>query len=158
LGLHQLGLNGHVSSEPDYLSRSIGASYATELNDKLITPRISYDFSADEIGYRNTPFAQFQRPLTTHGIDAGVTLVMSPTTLLVTGVSTSFEIGENSKLYRFIPMFPEDIAPQIPAGASVSLVNQYRLDFRPIDNVPPSRSRFAIGGRVNHRFPSGTLR
>jgi hypothetical protein len=158
LGLHQLGLNGHVSAEPDYLSRSIGASFATELNDKLITPRISYDFSADEIGYRNTPFAQFNRPLTTHGIDAGVTLVMSPTTLLVTGVSTSFEIGENSKLYRFIPMFPEDVAAKIPAGASVDLVNQYRLDFRPVDLVPPTRSRFAVGARVNHRFPSGTLR
>ena len=158
VGLHHLGANGHVSSEPDYLSRSLGASFATELNDKLITPRISYDFSWDTIGYRNTPFAQFSRKLTTHAIDAGVTFVMSPTTLLVTGLSTSFEIGENAKLYRFIPMFPEDIAPQMPPGATVDLVNQYRLPFRPRELVPDTRSRFAVGARVNHRFPSGTLR
>jgi hypothetical protein len=157
-GLNQLGANGHVSSEPDYLSRSIGASFATEMNDKLITPQLSYDFSSDTIGYRNTPFSQFSEHLTTHSIDAGVTFVMSPTTLLVTGLSTSFEIGENAKLYRFIPMFPDDIAPQIPPGATVDLVNQYRLPFRPRELVPGTRSRFAVGARVNHRFPSGTLR
>ncbi|MDF2694698.1 MAG: hypothetical protein K0S65_3081 [Labilithrix sp.] len=154
----QVGLNGNVSSEPDYLSRTLGGSLSTELNDKLITPRIGYNYSWDTIGYRNTPFDQFSRALTTHAIEAGITFVMSPTTLLVTGVSMSFERGENSKLYRFIPMFPEDVAPRIPAGASIKLVNEQRLSVRPRDLVPPQRDRVAIGARVNHRFSSGTLR
>ena len=64
-----------------------------------------------------------------------------------------FEIGENAKLYRFIPMFPDDIAPQIPASASVDLVNQNRLNFRPIENVPGHRDRVALAAhRINHRF------
>ncbi len=154
----QVGVNGNVSSEPDYLSRTLGGSLSTELNDKLITPRVGYNYSWDTIGYRNTPFDQFSRALTTHAIEAGVTFVLSPTTLLVTGISMSFERGENSKLYRFIPMFPADIADRIPAGATVALVNEQRLSVRPREFVPQQRDRFAIGARVNHRFASGTLR
>lgn len=154
----QLGLNGNVSSEPDYLSRTLGGSVSTELNDKLITPRLAYNYSWDTIGYRNTPFANFQRALTTHAIEAGVTFVLSPTTLLVTGLSLSFERGENSKLYRFVPMFSEDVAPKVPAAASVRLVNESRLSVRPRELVPDQRDRLAIGARVNHRLPNGTLR
>jgi hypothetical protein len=158
VGAAQLGAHGNVSSEPDYLSRTVGASVATELNDKLITPRLGYSYSWDTIGYRNTPFVQFNRPLTTHAIEAGVTFVMSPTTLLVTGVSLSFEQGENSKLYRFIPMFSDAKVPQVPAGASARLVNEERLSVRARELVPPQRDRVAIGARVNHRFSNGTLR
>ncbi|MCW5834245.1 MAG: DUF3570 domain-containing protein [Labilithrix sp.] len=158
LSFADVGLNGNVSSEPDYLSRTLGGSISTELNDKLITPRLGYNYSWDTIGYRNTPFSQFSRALTTHAIEAGVTFVLSPTTLLVTGVSMGFERGENSKLYRFIPMFPADIAPRIPAGATVALVNEERLSFRPREFVPQQRDRLAIGARVNHRFGNGTLR
>jgi len=154
----QVGLNGNVSSEPDYLSRTVGGNVSTELNDKRITPRIGYSYSWDTIGYRNTPFDQFSRSLTTHAIEAGVTFVMSPTTLLITGVSMSFERGENSKLYRFIPMFPADIAARIPPGATIDLVNQERLSTRPRELVPQQRDRVAFGARVNHRFSSGTLR
>ncbi len=154
----QVGVNGNASSEPDYLSRTLGGNLSTELADKTITPRVSYNYSWDTIGYRNTPFDQFSRMLTTHAIEAGITFVMSPTTLLVTGMSMSFERGENSKLYRFIPMFPADIAARIPPGASIALVNQERLSVRPRDFVPQQRDRFAIGARVNHRFSSGTLR
>jgi hypothetical protein len=154
----QLGVNGNVSSEPDYLSRTLGGSVSTELNEKLITPRIGYNYSWDTIGYRNTSFDNFRRQLITHSIDAGITFVMSPTTLLVTGISMSFESGENSKLYRFIPMFPDDVARQMPAGASVRLVNENRLDARPRELVPQQRDRFAVGARVNHRLATGTLR
>lgn len=158
VSIAQLGLNGNVSSEPDYLSRTIGGSVSTELNDKLITPRLGYNYSWDTIGYRNTPFSNFNRSLTTHAIEAGVTFVMSPTTLLVTGISMNFERGENSKLYRFIPMFPDDVAALIPPGASVRLVNEQRLDARPRELVPQQRDRIAIGARVNHRLSTGTLR
>jgi hypothetical protein len=154
----QVNVNGNVSSEPDYLSRTLGASLSREMNDKLVTPRFGYSLSWDTIGYRDTPFAQFHRTLMTHALEAGVTLVLSPTTLLVTGLSLNLERGENSKLYRFIPVFPADAIPSIPPGASVDLVNEKRLSMRPRDFVPQERTRFALGARLNHRFSSGTLR
>jgi hypothetical protein len=155
---YQLGLNGNVSSEPDYLSRTVGGSVSTELNEKLITPRFGYNYSFDTIGYRNTPFNQFRANLNTHSLEGGVTFVMSPTTLLVTGITMQFERGENSKLYRFVPMFPEDIAPKVPAALSINTVNEQRLNIRPREQVPQQRDRVAVGARVNHRFPTGTLR
>lgn len=158
VGITQLGANVNVSSEPDYLSRTVGANASAELNDKLITPRLSYNYSWDTIGYRNTPFDNFHRSLTTHSIDAGVTFVMSPTTLLVTGVSMAFERGENSKLYRFIPMFDDKTASAVPPGASARLVNEQRLDVRPRELVPLQRDRVAVGARVNHRIGNGTIR
>lgn len=154
----QFGVNGNVSSEPDYLSRMVGGAISKELNEKLITPRIGYSYSWDTIGYRDTSFRNLQRMLVTHAIDAGVTFVMSPTTLLVTGVSMTFERGENAKLYRFIPMFPEDIVEKIPPGSSARLVNDNRLDARPRELVPQQRDRFAVGARVNHRLSTGTIR
>jgi hypothetical protein len=158
IGVVGLNLNGNVSSEPDYLSRTIGGSTSAELNDKLITPRFGYNFSSDRIGIRNTPFAQFERNLTTHEFEGGITFVMSPTTLLVTGVTAQFEIGENSKLYRYVPMFAPDIAPRVSPGESIDAVNANRLSVRSRDFLPHPRDRFSIGARVNHRFANGTLR
>ncbi len=42
VGTSTVGLNGNVSSEPDYLSRTVGGSFATELADKRVTPRLGY--------------------------------------------------------------------------------------------------------------------
>ena len=158
IGVVGLNLNGNVSSEPDYLSRTIGASTSAELDDKLITPRFGYNFSSDRIGIRNTPFAQFERNLTTHEFEGGITFVMSPTTLLVTGVTAQFETGENSKLYRYVPMFAPDVAPKVSPGESIDAVNANRLSVRAREFLPHTRDRFSIGARVNHRFSSGTLR
>lgn len=157
-GPADLGINGNVSSEPDYLSRTIGASAAVELNDKLITPRVGYNFSSDRIGIRNTPFKQYERNLTTHEIEAGVTFVMSPTTLLVTGLTVQLERGENSKLYRYVPTFTPEIAKQVSPGESIDAVNANRLSIRTRELVPRERNRFSIGARINHRFPNGTIR
>ena len=158
IGPAQVGAHGNVSSEPDYLSRTLGASVSTELAEKSITPRLGYSYSWDTIGYRNTPFDQFHRNLVTHNIEAGVTFVISPTTLLVTGISLGLERGENAKLYRFIPMFAGDIAGRVQPGSSAALVNEFRLSTRPREQVPQQRDRIALGARVNHRIGLGTLR
>lgn len=153
------GLNTNVSSEPDYLSRTIGGNFSTELMDKMVTPQFAYHFSWDTIGYRNTPFDNFAKHLTTHAIEAGVTFVISPSTLLVTGIALSFESGENAKLYRFIPMFDEETAAKVAPGQPIADVNANRLNIRPRENVPQRRDRFAIAGRLNHRFNNNaTLR
>lgn len=155
-----VGLNAlvNVSSEPDYLSRTVGGSMSIELNDKLITPRIGYNYSNDRIGIRNTPYDNFERNLATHAIDGGVTFVLSPTTLLVTGISIQLERGENSKLYRYVPMFkPEDV-PRVTAGVGYDQVNLARLNVRAREVVPRERDRVALGARINHRFTNGTIR
>jgi hypothetical protein len=158
VGLTDLGLNGNVSSEPDYLSRTVGGSVSTELNDKLITPRLGYNFSSDRIGIRNTPYKQYERNLVTNEFDGGVTFVMSPTTLLVTGFTVQIERGENSKLYRYVPTFAPDVAPKVTAGEPIDNVNANRLPVKAREEVPRERNRFSIGARVNHRFTSGTIR
>jgi hypothetical protein len=158
VGAADLIVNGFLGSEPDYVSRSVGAAVATELNEKLIVPRLGYNFSSDRIGIRNTPFSQFERNLATHEIEAGITFVMSPTTLLVTGITGQFVLGENAKLYRYIPMFAPDVAPKVSPGESIDAVNANRLPVRSRELVPHTRDRFSIGARVNHRFTNGTLR
>ena len=158
IGSVGLNANTNVSSEPDYLSRTIGGALSMELNDKLITPRVGYNYSWDSIGIRNTPFKQFERRLTTNEFEAGVTFVLSPTTLLVTGITAQIERGENSKLYRYVPMFAPDVAPRVGNGESVAAVNANRLPIRARELLPRTRDRFSAGARINHRFSSGTLR
>ena len=155
VGLH---LNGNLSSEPDYLSQTIGGALDTELAEKSITPRLGYNFSYDRIGIRNTPFKNFERNLTTHEMEAGVTFVMSPTTLLVTGITAQIERGEESKLYRYVPMFAPDIAPRVGVGEPIENVNANRLPVRARELLPRARDRFSAGARINHRLSSGTLR
>jgi Protein of unknown function (DUF3570) len=55
-------------------------------------------------------------------------------------------------------MFLSGIATLVPAGASVDLVNEYRLPMRPLEQLPLERNRYAIGIRFAHRFSSSTLR
>lgn len=160
-----LAANGNVSREPDYLSTTIGGTGNVELWNKQIVPRLGYSFTYDRIGIRDTPFDQFERNLATHEIEAGCTFVLSPTTVLVTGTTARFERGEQSKLYRFVPMFSPEIGERIPAGAQVDLVNgedeegnPIRLPFRARELLPRARDRFAVGARVNHRTGNATLR
>lgn len=158
--IDNVGLNafGNVSREPDYLSITGGASASIELNDKLTVPRFGYSLQYDTIGIRNTPFENFKRNFANHTIEGGVTFVLSPTTLLVTGLSLQIERGEQSKLYRFVPMFPPDIAGQVRAGEPIDNINAARLNIRPREQLPRSRDRIAIGARLNHRFASSTVR
>lgn len=154
-----LGLNSNVSREPDYLSITGAGNVAIELSDKLVVPRFGYALQKDTIGIRNTPFSNFKRDFANHTIEGGVTFVMSPTTLLVTGISLQIERGEQSKLYRFVPMFAPDIAGQVRAGESIESINAARLNIRPRENLPRSRERFAVGARLNHRLTaSSTIR
>jgi hypothetical protein len=153
-----LGLNSNVSREPDYLSITGGGSAAIELNDKLTVPRFGYSLQKDTIGIRNTPFSNFKRDFAVHTIEGGVTFVLAPTTLLVAGASLLLEFGEQAKLYRFVPMFAPEVAGQVRAGESIESVNAARLPFRPHEQVPRERQRFAIGARLNHRLSSSTIR
>jgi hypothetical protein len=152
--------NAAVSIENDYDSFSGGIAATADLRDKLVTPRIAYNFSHDIIGRTGTPFSVFSHELDTHELEAGVTMVLSPTTLLSIAGTAQFERGDQSKPYRYIPMFTPDIAARIPVGATIDLVNQYRLPMRPLEQLPTSRDRYALGLRLAKRFGSmnATLR
>jgi hypothetical protein len=68
------------------------------------------------------------------------------------------ELGEQSKLYRYVPMFAPDVAGEIGAAEPVDSVNARRLSIRPREQLPKERDRIAIGARLNHRFTSSTIR
>ncbi len=155
-GLYGVQVTGTVSDEPDYLSLSGGIALTADLNDKLTTPRVAASHVHDIIGRGpNNPISTLE----TTEIEAGVTMVLNPTTLLVVGGTAQFERGDQSKPYRYIPMFdPTNVVPFIPPGASIDLVNEYRLNVRPLEQLPTARDRYAFGARMNHRFTSTTLR
>jgi hypothetical protein len=144
--------NASLSVENDYTSISGGGAITGDFHDKLITPRLAYNFSHDIISRTDTPLSVFEHTLDTSTIDAGLTMVLSATTLLSVDVTTQFERGDQSKPYRYIPMFAPDIAGRIPPGATVDLVNEYRLPFRPLEQLPTSRDRYALGIRLAKRF------
>jgi hypothetical protein len=57
------------------------------------------------------------------------------------------ESGDQSKPYRYIPMFSPQVAAAAPAGAPIGWVNAYRL---------PERA--ALTGHYAHRFDGSTIR
>ena len=155
-GLFGAQVTGTVSDEPDYLSLGGGLALTADLNDKLTTPRVAFNRVHDQIGRGPSNVIS---TLDTTEIEAGVTMVLNSTTLLVAGLTGQFERGDQSKPYRYVPMFdPNTVVPFIPPGASIPLVNQYRLNVRPLEQLPTSRDRYAVGARLNHRFTTTTLR
>jgi hypothetical protein len=152
-----------ISSSPDYVSYTGGLLVQADLNDKLITPSLGYTYSYDRIGRGPNNFQHDFNPLkgvlNTHEVEAGVTLVMSPTMIMVVGGTASFERGDQSQPYRYIPMFdPDTVAPFVPNGATVDLVNRTRLPVRPLEQLPTERDRYAVGARLNKRLNNATLR
>lgn len=154
-------IGGGASIEPDYVSAggSVGASI--DLRKKTITPALSYGFGYDISGRSGTSYSVFGRPITRHSIDASVTFVLDKATFFTPSFTAVFESGDSSKPYRYIPMFSEDIATQIQgglAGLTPEAVNVYRLPIRPLEQLPLTRQRYALAGRIAHRFTSSTLR
>jgi hypothetical protein len=146
----------NYSQEPDYISRGGGLSLQADLHDKLITPRIGGNFNYDSIGRGPNNFIS---TLATTEIEAGVTFVLSPTSLLLVSATAQFERGDQSKPYRYVPMFdPNSVAPYIRPGESVDVVNEVRLPVRPVEQLPDARDRYALGARFAHRFGGATLR
>ena len=68
------------------------------------------------------------------------------------------ESGFLSKPYRYVPLFALGEGASIPAGAPIADVNARRVDQRPIEQLPDLRYRFALTGKVAHRYTSSTIR
>jgi hypothetical protein len=150
--------SGNVSREPDYLSVGGGAALTVELDDKLVVPRLGVNYSHDTIGRMTTPFSVFHHTFQTVEFELATTFVLSARSVLVVGGTLQIEEGDQSKPYRYIPMFEPATAAAVRPGQSIASVNLARESIRPLEQLPLSRERYAIGLRLAHRFGKATLR
>jgi hypothetical protein len=157
---------GSVSNEPDYLSWAAYAQVMKDFDQKNITANFGYGFSYDTAGRCGgegtpmpcTPFSVFSRNLQRGAFNAGVAWVVDRDSLASLTGDLIIENGDQSKVYRYIPMFSPQVAPTVPLGASINFVNANRLPERPLEQLPLSRIRYAATGRYAHRFDESTLR
>ncbi len=158
-----VGIGGSVSSEPDYLSYGAYATVTKDFDEKNWTLFFGYGFSHDTAGRCGaggpcTPFSVFSRDLQRGSFNGGVDFVVDRASLASVTGDLIIESGDQSKPYRYIPMFSAADAAKIPAGASIEIVNAHRLPERPLEQLPLSRRRFALTGRYARRLDDSTLR
>ncbi len=149
---------GNLSSEPDYVSYTGGLTVTADLNDKLITPSLGFSHSDDTITRQSSPNTAWERRFFVNEVQAALTMVLSSASVLQIGGTFTTERGDQSKPYRFVPMFSRQVAEALPSGATIDLVNRYRLPFRPVEQLPTERDRYAIAARYLHRAKSSTFR
>jgi hypothetical protein len=153
-----VGFSGSMSSEPDYFSFGASGHLSYDLNEKNTSLFGGYGFGRDTVGRHGTPFAVFARTLTRGSFLAGVDQVIDHETIASFAGSLIIENGDQSKPYRYIPMFTAQDAANVPRGATIDYVNTHRLFERPLEQLPLDRKRFAISGEVAHRFETSTIR
>ena len=155
---HSFGVqaSGYLSSEPDYLSVSAGGAITQDLLDKNVTLLLGYGRSHDVGGRTGTPFSVFSRVVDRDAFKAAVTLVLGPRTVASLLGDVMLDSGDQSKPYRYVPLFAP--GTDVPKGASVEVVNALRVSARPLEQLPLSRQRYALTARLAHRFHLATLR
>jgi hypothetical protein len=146
------------SSEPDYLSFAAGGVLSWDVFRKSHTLFLGYALDHDTIGRTGTPFRVYSHTLLQHTFDAGVTLTLNRAAVLSLVGDLMIERGDQSKPYRYIPMFAPDVARTIEKGESINEVNAKRLPERPLEQLPLSRERYALSARFGYRFAHATLR
>jgi hypothetical protein len=150
-------ISGNYSTEADYISRTIGLALSGDFYDKQVTPVLGYSHSQDTIGRADTDFNVYSKDFATEDIMVGATFVLTRVSVLVTGIALQFEHGDQSKPYRYIPMFFPGVNP--PVGASYDVVNAQRLAIKPLEQLPLDRQRYALTGRYIWRMtPTATMR
>ncbi|MEO7109836.1 MAG: DUF3570 domain-containing protein, partial [Polyangiaceae bacterium] len=149
---------GSTSSEPDYFSYGFGVTMTLDLLEKNLTLIGGYGYGHDTAGRSGTPFSVFSRDLNHGAFTAGLSGLVDRSTIVSGVLDVILENGDSSKPYRYIPMFSSDAASQISPGASIDTVNAMRLPERPLEQLPLARRRFALTGRLAHRFDWSTLR
>jgi hypothetical protein len=156
-------VGGSVSSEPDYLSYGAYALVTKDFNEKNLSLFFGYGFSHDTIGRCGdygvcTQFSVFSRPLQRGSFNGGVDFVINDSSLASLAADVVIENGDQSKPYRYVPMFSPMVAPTVAKGASIDWVNANKLPERPLEQLPLLRERFALTARYARRFDASTLR
>jgi hypothetical protein len=147
-----------ASSEPDYLSLAAGTSVSVDLLHKMLTPLFTYDFAHDTLGRAGTPFSVFSRPIQRHTLSAGASIILDKATIFVPSVTADVELGDGSKPYRFIPVFSAANAAEVQPGMTREQIDPLRMAARPLEQLPTQRQRWALDGRLLHRFSRSTVR
>lgn len=147
-----------VSYTPDYLSVTGGIRLTQDFDDKNLTLVEGYAYGHDTIGRTGTPFSVFSHNLDTHSISVGASRVVNPGLVIGIYGDAAIERGDQSKPYRYIPIFSPAAASQIAAGTSATSIANTRLEGKPLEQLPLSRNRFAVTGRIAWRGTSTTLR
>jgi hypothetical protein len=152
------GFSGHayVSSEPDYLSLTAGASVTQDVAKKNATWLLGYDYGHDVSARTGTPWSVFSHPIDRHALKAGLTLVLDKGTVAALVVDGVLEHGDTSKPYRYIPLFAPGVS--VPNGASADLVSRLRVQEKPLEQLPLTRDMLALSGQIAHRFDGWTVR
>jgi len=161
---------GSLSTEPDYFSFGLGSEMTLDLNEKNTTLEAGFGFGHDDAGRcgaENSPagtaatctsYGVFSRIINRTSFNFGVTQVIGKATVGALVFDLGIENGDSSKPYRYVPMFSADVAATAPLGASASWVTANRVPERPLEQVPLSKRRIAITGRLAHRFESSTFK
>lgn len=157
-GTFGVALGGAASYTPDYLALSANAQFTQEVDDKNLTLIEGYSYGRDTIGRAGTSFDVFSRDLTTHAVTLGFSRVVNKGLIIGVIGDGMFERGDQSKPYRYIPIFAPQVAPSVPRGASAITVADSRLVARPLEQLPLERDRWAMTGRMGWRTESTTLR
>ena len=153
-----VGFSASVSNEPDYFSYGASGHLSYDLDEKNTSVFFGYGYGHDTIGRSGTPFTTFARALQRGSFLLGVDQVMGPSTLASLSFGAIIENGDQSKPYRYIPMFSAAEAAKVGPGASIEYVNAHRLFERPLEQLPLARRRFSLTGQVAQRLESSTLR
>jgi hypothetical protein len=163
-------LAGSISSEPDYFSFGVGSEMTLDLNEKNTTLEAGFGFGHDDVGrcgaensLAGTPntctsLSVFGRTVNRTSFNFGLTQVLGKATVGALVLDVGLENGDQSKPYRYVPMFASDVAAQAPLGASYQWVTQNRLPERPLEQTPLNRRLLALTGRLAHRFESSTVK
>jgi hypothetical protein len=93
-----------------------------------------------------------------HTVDLSASFVLDASTVVASGVTLQFERGDQSKPYRFIPVFAPEVAAQVPRGAVPGLVHDTRGAAAALEQLPLTRDRYAVFGRYIRRFETATIR
>jgi hypothetical protein len=157
LGDASVAASGVVSIEPDYFSLAGGGTLSLDLFDKNVTPFVGFSYGQDQVGRTGLP-REFWRNKQTLGGRLGVTFVVDRSTIASLQGDAIEETGYLAKPYRYVPLFAPGTAAAIQPGASIAQVNALRLNWRPIEQLPNARHRFAMTGRLAHRYNGSTLR
>ncbi len=157
---HEFGvtIGGSLSSEPDYLSYGIGVAVSQDLDEKNTTLTAGYGYGYDISGRHFTPFSVFSRIIQHNTLNLGVTQVINKSTVGSLTADVVLDNGDQSKPYRYIPLFSPGMAASVPNGASIAWVTANRLPEKPLEQLPLSRQRYAVTGRLGHRFDGSTIR
>lgn len=148
--------SGRVSDEPDYLSWTAAGAVTQDLLDKNLTWQLGYAHAHDIAGRTGTPFSVFSNVLDRNALNASLTFVVNSSTVASFVGDAIFENGDQSKPYRYIPLFAPGTS--VPRGAPIDVVNNLRVSERPLEQLPLSRQRYALTGRLAHRYRRATLR